>query len=194
MTNYDGPSYYKKDHPKAEKLNKAVKEGQSNYSLPKTVRTPQEMREEARDYMKTPSKQMPSDPPPERFPFKPTRTPSSLQKLDGWDRQHVDVEQYIEVHTRLQKKTETYLLFADHLSDEMKEKIEKKKEKASPTPIVEEGKVTLVREGLADNILKPGSGLHRSLSNIIADEQKTIHKNKDGLEKLFNQNQRKQKK
>lgn len=184
MANYDGPSYFKKDHPKVKKMKKSE---ETKYSLPKTIRTPKNMQEEARHYMKTPSKHITSDPPPERYPFKPTQTPASLQKLDGWDKQNIDVELYTEVYGRLQKDTDTYLLFADHLSDEMKKKVEEKKEVPRQTPIVKEENITLMREGMAESLLKTSSGLHRSLSNIIADEQKTIHKNRDGLEKLFNQ-------
>lgn len=195
MVNYDGPSYFKKNHPKIKKM-KQVEEEKPKYTLPKNVQTPKQMQENARQYMKTPSLGLPNDPPPERFPFKRTHIPASLQKLDGWTKQHVDVELYTEIHSRLQKKEDTYLLFADHLSDEMKKKMEEKESEPRHTPTVKEDNVTLVREGIAKDILKPGSGLHRSLSNIMADEQQTIHKNQNSLNKLFNhsQNQKKDKK
>lgn len=193
MVNYDGPSYFRKNHPKVKSIKDdrtRETEQKASYELPNNVRTRKSMHEEARHYMQTPSQATTNDPPPERFPFKRTHTPTSLQKLDGWANQQKANPLYIEIEQRLKKEDTTYLLFEEHLSDEMKQKLEKKKPEPRHTPIVAEDHVTLVREGLKTDFLKKNTGLHRSLSKIMDDEQKTIRKNQKSLNKLFDQDKK----
>lgn len=212
MTKYDGPSYFRKNHPKikAIKGNKRQEtEQKPNYELPNSVQTRKNIQEEARHYMKTPSQSITNDPPPERFPFKPRYTPTSLQKLEGWANQHQANPLFIEIEQRLKKEPESYLLFEEHLSDEMKQFLDKTESELRGSQRVDEGKASadrdemqtdsgyksrvveekaaLVQEELKKNLLKPSTGLHRSLSNIMDDEKRTILKNKNSLNKLFNE-------
>lgn len=201
MSNYDGPSYFKNNHPKIEPIQaekKSEPEKQPKYALPKNVRTRDHLKKEAREYMKTPSTTVSNDPPPERFPFKNKHIPKSLQKLGGWSQQNPDRTLLSEIQARLDKDKQTYLLFEDRLSDEMRKTLEAmesedleantepaeivKKAETAPVDEIKE-KVARIQKATTKNFMKPNTGLHRSLSNIMDEEQRGIRNSK--LNSLF---------
>lgn len=195
MGNYDGPSFYKENHPRIKpiKNDQPSKRKNIKYTLPKNVRTQDDLKDEARELMNTPSQPVPNDPPPERYPFKSKYIPDSLQHLGGWKQPpQIDQELLNEIAARLDKEEHTCLLFADRLSDEMTQKLEtmeseeRHREKAAEEREQQESavqeKVVQVKE-VQKEVMKPSTGLHRSLSNIIAEEQKGIDNSK--LNSLF---------
>jgi len=209
MSKYDGPSFYKKNHSKIEDLNKKQDESQSDHkfkdnyrqSLPSNVRTRDEIKENALDYMETPSRtneatnKTNSD---NRFQSK--KIPASLQKLDGWRQTSKDQEVVSEIEERLQKEADSYLLFADETEAvEKTEKTQKKRKRQKEKRSVFKNeriqadidpetkkKVKRVHEKTSSDLSKPTAGLHRSLSNIMDDDQKALKNGKDNLNSLFN--------
>ena len=214
MSKYDGPSFLRKDHSTIQpiKREKQAEEKQAKYKLPKNVRTQNDLKDEARQQMlnrKTPSHALPNDPPPERFPFKNKHIPTSLQNREGWQPQNTNTGLYAVIQSRLEKTESSYLLFEEHLSGEMKTKFEENPLDESPVeeqpmdeqpveeqpveekpvlqeqPVVQE-KVAAIKKATKKNMLNPGAGLHRSLSNIMAEEQRGIQKSQHKLNHLFN--------
>ena len=169
---------------------------------------------------KTPSHALPNDPPPERFPFKNKHIPTSLQNREGWQPQNTNTGLYAVIQSRLEKTESSYLLFEEHLSGEMKTKfeeqpveeqsveeqdvevqsVEEKSVEEQPVvqeksvvqeqPVVQE-KVAAIKKATRKNMLNPGAGLHRSLSNIMAEEQRGIQKSQHKLNHLFNEKEKK---
>ena len=163
---------------------------------------------------KTPSHALPNDPPPERFPFKNKHIPTSLQNREGWQPQNTNTGLYGVIQSRLEKTEDSYLLFEEHLSGEMKTKfeeqpveeqsveeqdvevqsVEEKSGEEHPVlkeqPVVQE-KVAAIKKATRKNMLNPGAGLHRSLSNIMAEEQRGIQKSQHKLNHLFNEKEKK---
>lgn len=200
MSKYDGPSFFRKDNPKVKPIQteKQPEQKQPKYKLPKNVRTHNDLKDEARQHMqarKTPSTSIPHDPPPERFPFKNKHIPASLQNRAGWQQQNTNTGLYAEIQSRLEKTETSYLLFEKHLSGEMKTKLAVveevprdthtvEKKRVQEQPVVQE-KVAEIKKEVTKTVLKPGTGLHRSLSNIMAEEQKGIRKSKHKLNSLF---------
>ena len=185
MNKYDGPRFFRKDNPNIQPIQneKQAEPKQPKYELPKNVRTQNYLKDEARQHMqtrKTPSHSLPNDPPPERFPFKNKHIPTSLQNREGWQPQQTNNGLYGVIQSRLEKAEGSYLLFEEHLSDEMKNKIAVEE----VAPVVQE-KVAAIKKGTTRNVLNPGAGLHRSLSNIMAEEQRGIQKSKHKLNSLF---------
>ena len=188
MNKYDGPSFFRKDKPNIQPIQneKQAEPKQPKYELPKNVRTQNDLKDEARQHMtyrKTPSHSLPNDPPPERFPFKNKHIPTSLQNRDGWQSQQTNNGLYGVIQSRLEKAEGSYLLFEEHLSGEMKTKLEEKP--AEEQPVVQE-KVAAIKKETKKNMLNPGAGFHRSLSNIMAEEQRGIQKSQHKLNHLFN--------
>lgn len=224
MSKYDGPSFLRKDHSAIQpiKREKQAEEKQAKYKLPGNVRTQNDLKDEARQQMlnrKTPSHALPNDPPPERFPFKNKHIPTSLQNREGWQPQNTNTGLYAVIQSRLEKTEDSYLLFEEHLSGEMKTKFEEQPvEKQSveeqdvevqsveeksveeqsldekpvlqEQPVVQE-KVAAIKKATRKNMLNPGAGLHRSLSNIMAEEQRGIQKSQHKLNHLFNEKEKK---
>lgn len=219
MSKYDGPSFLRKDHSAIQpiKREKQAEEKQAKYKLPGNVRTQNDLKDEARQQMlnrKTPSHALPNDPPPERFPFKNKHIPTSLQNREGWQPQNTNTGLYGVIQSRLEKTEDSYLLFEEHLSGEMKTKfeeqpveeqsveeqdvevqsVEEKSGEEHPVlkeqPVVQE-KVAAIKKATRKNMLNPGAGLHRSLSNIMAEEQRGIQKSQHKLNHLFNEKEKK---
>ena len=196
MSNYDGPSFFRDNHPKIQPMvtKQQKKKEQSKYELPKTIRTHDHLQNEARQHMtnrKTPSHGLPHDPPPERYPFKNKYIPPSLKNLDGWRNNDANKTLYTIVKERLQKEKGSYLLFEEHLSDEMKAKNQKRQStnKDAVNNVVPEPK-NEIRKEIVTPATKPGTGLHRSLSNIMAEEQRVIQKSQSKLNNLFKENEK----
>lgn len=205
MSKYDGPSFFRQDNAKVKPVykKKQAASKQSNYELPKNVRTRNDLKDEAREHMKTrktPSTSIPHDPPPERFPFKNKHIPTSLQQRNGWQQQNTNTGLYTAIQARLEKTQDSYLLFEEHLSGEMKTKVAVEevprdthtveKKQVLDVPVVQE-KVAEIKKNVTKTLLKPGAGLHRSLSNIMAEEQLGIQKSKQKLNSLFTEEEKK---
>lgn len=152
MSGYDGPSYYKKNHPKIKPFKKAKAENepkkkvswadQDNYfksdyeaTIPDRVQTRTDLQKKAREYMRTP--QTPSTQKsntfnrkverPKRdseYRFRSKQIPRPLQQLDGWQTNSKNVELIAEVEKRLEKETHSYLLFEEYLVPEVAEALE----------------------------------------------------------------------
>lgn len=205
MSKYDGPTFFRKDNPKVKPIQKDQQAApeQPKYKLPQNVRTRNDLKDEARQHMetrKTPSTSIPHDPPPERFPFKNKHIPTSLQNRGGRQTQNKTTGVYGEIQQRLKKNEDSYLLFEEHLSDEMKTKVAiveevaqdnyKVEEKSVSTQSKQPEKVADKKKEVTKNVLKPPTGLHRSLSNIMAEEHKGIQKSKHKLNSLFNEEEK----
>lgn len=211
MSKYDGPSYFKNDHPKIESIQGKPKEKKlPKYELPDSVRTREELQKEADRYMETPSYM--------NRRFRSTQVPKSLSNLDGWKQKRRNDDLIEKIRQRLAKEDSDYLLFEEFL----KEEVEPSETETVTEPIPEpfenpSNSVNLVREDLAKlnfnkkpaainqekakkssrkkvvrstkkNVpekLKPTTGLSRSLSNIIADDKKAMEHWNSNLDSLF---------
>ena len=243
MSGYDGPSYYKKNHPKIKSFKKEKEDNnrkknvswadsdnyfKSNYeeTIPDGIQTRSDLHKKAKDYMRAP--QTPSIEPtrsfnrkverPKRdsnYQFRSKEIPRPLQDLDGWQTQSRNHEWIAEVEKRLEKETQSYLLFEEYLAPEVAEALEavereeakeqveappqkeepKKKQpdnarqvKAGEKPTFDEQtkrKAERVQENLKQTIVKPNAGLHRSLGKIIAEDQEALKNGKNHLNSLF---------
>lgn len=242
MSKYDGPSYFKKNHPKIKPLKNSKKDAkenkkvswadQDNYfkndyeeTIPEHIQTRTAIQEKALDYMQTPSTQFnnrkkfvtntPSKEKSSRFRSK--HIPASLQHLEGWKTNTHDHTLILEVKKRLAKETSTYLLFEENLAPEVAEavKIEEQEKSSIKTDFTKEAQINeqkqslndasqkkktnekinfdqhtkekaeRVQEELNQTLLKPNTGLHRSLSKIIAEDQEALKSGKNNLGSLF---------
>lgn len=213
MVNYDGPSFYKQDHPKVEPIkNKKKKASQSKYSLPKEVRTREDMQQDAHDYMETPSKTTKR--------FRSPKFPASVQYLTDFEKSKKNHALIKEIAARLHKEEADYLLFDEYLADDsvdeesfvddfveykeysVEELLQKANQKSEPKPKPKskpkpkpkskpkpktKSNAALLQEKMASGMHKPSSGLHRSLSKIIAEDQEALKNVKNHLGSLFSE-------
>src|SRR5699024_3204766 len=147
--------------------------------------------------------------------FRSKHIPKSLQHLKGWATNPAQQTRWQEVRKRLVKEKETYLLFEDHLAPAIKQELEEEEQKQSLEELAPQKKQTSknkknfqqrrktktaktakvnsrtqekaerVQEELNHNLLKPNTGLHRSLSKIIAEDQEALESGKNNLGSLF---------
>lgn len=218
MKNYDGPSFYKKDHPKLKSIKKQKNRFEQAHkrSMPNQVRTREDLKNEAFDYMETPS----IKPKPEKYSFRSKEIPKSLQYLEGWQKTKKNHQLIEAIEARLEKEKSSYLLFDGYLEEEesaeniaeeaekpaesekkefakeerpakedqkaaAKQKIRSKETKQTATPA--QKKAEQVKEKLTSTAAKPTSGLHRSLSKIIAEDQEAMQNGKNNLNSLFSE-------
>lgn len=243
MPNYDGPSFYRRNHPEIKPYNnyspaKEEKSAKQKASwpdranqfkntheelLPKNVRIRADLQREAMDYMNTPPaasdhagdhftqrKSTQSQIPQRRSYFKNKYIPQSLQQLDGWKKTGYNYELIYEIEKRLEKQPDSYLLFEEFIADELKDRFKVEESKAALNPQPEttapkeelsdkpktrnhqrvidsktKKKVKRVQAELKSNLSRPNTGLHRSLSNIMAEDQKALDNMKKNLGSLF---------
>lgn len=219
MKNYDGPSFYKKDHPKLKPIKKQENRFEQAHkrSMPDQVRTREDLKKEAFDYMETPS----IKPKPENYPFRSKEIPKSLQYLEGWQKTKKNQQLIDAIEARLAKEKTSYLLFDGHLAEgeptenealeadkqaksvengaakedrvkavkkaDTKQKRHGREAKQTATPESAQKKAEQVKEKLTSTAAKPTSGLHRSLSKIIADDQEAMQNGKNNLNSLFSE-------
>ena len=174
--NYDGPSFYKKKESKVQE-NKVI--GTPLDRLKKDQNRRDQLSQKIAD------KQKSRKTPVENHYFRSTQIPKSLQNRDGWKEETWNQELIMELQKRLKKEPEDFLLFADHLVEEVEvETIESSKKKKDETSVeamrikkmVAEIENTLdtaalVQKEIKPNLKKPNTGLHRTLSNIITDDK-----------------------
>lgn len=229
MSKYDGPSYFKKSHPKIKSINEIKDDSNENKkvswadkedyfktpyeeTIPDSFQKRTAIQQKAVDYMQAPTAQSsnkvvePKDAEStsEEFSYeRPYRfrnkyIPASLQHLDGWKNNNKNHTLITEIETRLEKETHAYLLFEEYLAPEIKEVLEaseqpkqqpqkkenakKKRKKYDPQTMK---KAERVKEDLESNIQKQNTGLHRSLSGIIAEDQEFLNNRKSKLDSLF---------
>lgn len=203
--NYDGPSFYKKDHKKI-KSDKQEKNGFSRserHQLPKK-QTRQEVMNEAKEYMTTPPNYLKEK--TEDFPvetnkkdihFKRKYIPKSLQKLDGWKRREWKQDLLLKLEERLSKESDDYLLFTnDSQINENEDKQQNNlannqlgKQKAKKNNNAQK-KIASAHREFKKDLTKPTTGLHRSLSNIISEDEAALKSGKNNLESLFTHSKR----
>ena len=202
MRNYDGPSFYKKDQPKLKPIRENKKNRfESNYqkTIPKQVQTRDELKKEAFDYMETPS--VTSKSADEQFRRK--GIPSNWQNLEGWQKTKKNQSLIDQIKAQLTKEKESYLLFAEYLDDDgdaesqteqSKKRVDKQKrskntttkQKKQPSEETQaKNQAERVKEKVTSPVTKPTSGLHRSLSKIIAEDQEAMQNGKNSLNSLF---------
>lgn len=147
--------------------------------------------------------------------FRSKHIPKSLQHLKGWATNPTDQSLLEEVRKRLTKEKDSYLLFEERLAPEIKQAYDRRASSQSLVQETLENKKTLknkkvsnqkidskmtkpvkldphtqekaerVQEELNHNPLKPNTGLHRSLSKIIAEDQEALESGKNNLGSLF---------
>jgi len=215
MKNYDGPSFYKKDHPKLKPIKRQKNRFEQAHkrNMPDQVRTREDLKKEAFDYMETPS----IKPKPENYSFRSKEIPKSLQYLEGWQKMKKNYQLIEAIEARLEKEKSSYLLFDGYLAEEEStentaEGSEKQAEPIKKEPVQEERsrkdavpkqkrrseatkqtstnaqkKAEQVKEKLTATAAKPTSGLHRSLSKIIAEDQEAMQNGKNNLNSLFSE-------
>ena len=194
--NYDGPSYYKKNDQEI-KLDKEEKKNRKVTSKPNTVfkrKRPTEIKRQADDHLTPPPSQLTRKTieSPRRVQrnehfFRRRKIPPSLQNLNGWKKTEWNQNLLAELENRLLKEEEEYLLFAPEIEEE--EKKEVKETSVSSSNDVKNGKsqekINKVQTKMKEDLNKPATGLHRSLSKIIAEDQEALKNGKNNLDSLF---------
>lgn len=187
MTKYDGPSFYKKDHPKIEPIKENRFKNPYKKSMPNKMRTRKDVQKDAKNYMETPSDKTS----PGKYTFRNKYIPTSMQNLEGW--QHIKKNDALisEIQQRLAKEKDSYLLIDEYLVEPMKIETPKPKQKAMAKPKAKtepnKSKAERVQEKMTSNLKAPNAGLHRSLSKIIAEDQEAIKNGKNNLNSLFSE-------
>lgn len=174
MGKYDGPSFYKKDHPKVKPMKKDRFRNEYKQTMPKNVRTRDERHNEARNYMETPSSKATS----QKYGFRRKYIPTSLQNLEGWQQTKKNDELITAIEKRLAKEKDSYLLFADA----MKEPLQPPKAEKTKTKKQKKHHRSKVKRQT-----KVNAGLHRTLSKIIAEDDAAIKNGKNNLDSLFSE-------
>lgn len=177
--NYDGPSFYKK-----RELNKQEESQELETPLDR-LKKEQKRRNRLNEEFKRKQQQRKTTR-PENYYFRSTQIPKSLQNREGWQKERWNQELMDKLQERLKKESDSYLLFSDYLIEEesAEKPVEKKVEKSEKTSaealrikqMVAEIENTLdtaalVQKEMKPDFKKPNTGLHRTLSNIVAEDQ-----------------------
>lgn len=202
MTGYDGPSIFKRntsDTPSGNKDQRSKhRQGFENphrKNLPKGVQTRVDIQKEAQTYMQTsPTKHME---PKKAARFRNKYIPPSLQQNNIDEIKQKNDWLYEELTKRLAKDASTYLLFTTEDADPVVKPAEKRqvsKKTAASTSKLKDKKSKLKKIKKIEKKMraqqKPTTGLQRSLSNILEEEQ-TVLKNQEGhLNSLFTEKKR----
>ncbi|MDN6196026.1 MAG: hypothetical protein L0I93_06015, partial [Atopostipes suicloacalis] len=154
--NYDGPSFYKN----------------------KKVKSHREIEKEAKDFMTTPpklpkkkGKQSDKQAKEKRTYFRNRHIPDSLQHLGGWKREEMKKDLFSSLEKRLKKSEKDFLLFESHLE---LEEMDEESNQGDKEFIPKKDKLKKAHQNFKKNVIKPNkptSGLHRSLSKIIAEDE-----------------------
>ncbi len=194
--NYDGPSYYKKNEQKSilhkeEKINGQVA-SKYNTVFKRNRRT--EIEREAETHLTPPPSKLARKTieSPKRVErnehfFRSKKIPASLQNLNGWKKTKWNQNLLAELEKRLLKEEEEYLLFAPEIDKKKKKEV---KNKSIPSSNEEKNmksqeKISKVQTKMKKDLNKPATGLHRSLSKIIAEDQAALKNGKNNLDSLF---------
>lgn len=162
-------------------------------------KTREEVVNKAKEYMTTPpiySKEKTGDFPVEKksenHHFRSKYIPKSLQNLDGWKRTEWKQDLLVELEERLFKQSDDYLLFTNDSQIDENEAKQKNNLVNNQSDIQKEKKSTSAQNKIASahrelkkDLTKPTTGLHRSLSNIIAEDEEALKSGKNNLESLF---------
>lgn len=209
MSNYDGPSLYKKQHPKIQAIRQNEQyENKYKKTMPKRIQTRKDIEEDVVDYMKLPieekkpgvdeaaSKRKESltqkiEEEKQRMAnnrFRHKHIPPSLQTLDGWRKPTVNVKLLERLRERLAKDADSYILFATAEDAKQEPKPpQNKKTEVKDSSLKDRKNVKRVQEKMSTKLLKPASGLHRSLSGIMAEDQQDYKNGRRHLDSLFSE-------
>lgn len=194
--NYDGPSYYKKNDQEI-KLDKEEKKNRKVTSKPNTVfkrKRPTEIKRQADDHLTPPPSQLTRKTieSPRRMQrnehfFRGRKIPPSLQNLNGWKKTEWNQNLLAELEKRLLKAEEEYLLFAPEIEEEKKKEVKETSVSSSNDVknVKSQEKINKVQTKMKEDLNKPATGLHRSLSKIIAEDQEALKNGKNNLDSLF---------
>ena len=174
--NYDGPSFYRKQEDRKQE-NKII--GTPLDDLRKKQRGREQL-----SHKIAPKKNDRKTPVENRY-FRSKQIPKSLQNREGWKVETWSQEFISELQKRLKKEPTDFLLFADNLIEEVEEEIiesSKKKEDDTSVEAVRTKKMiaeientldtaALVQKEIKPDLKRPNTGLHRTLSNIIAEDR-----------------------
>lgn len=185
---YDGPSFYKK------RENNQWEESKQEIVTPRDRLKEEEKRRSQlnKEFIKNQEKRNESR--PANYYFRSTQVPKSLQNREGWKKDTWNQSLIRELQKRLQKEPTDYLLFSDNLDEAVSvEDRAKNKEKRVDETLKEESAeksaeamrikqmvaeiestldtAALVQKEIKPDLTKPNTGLHRTLSNIIAKDQ-----------------------
>lgn len=194
--NYDGPSYYKKNEQatkldKEEKENRTIASGSNSAAKRKRAT---EIKRQAEAHLTPPPSELAKKmiESPERVKrnegfFRSKQIPPSLQNLNGWKKTEWNQNLLAELEKRLFKEEEEYLLFAPEFEENNNQEI---KQTSIPSAsdekrIKSQEKINKVQIKMKEDLNKPATGLHRSLSKIIAEDQEALKNGKNNLDSLF---------
>jgi hypothetical protein len=230
MSSYDGPSFYKKNHPRVKSIRQKPQpqkkekvswpdkknryESEYKKKLPDRVQTRGDLKAEAIDHMKMPtdSAAKTKDNPIKRKQpinkkideerrrlaqnrFRSKAIPPSLQHLDGWKKGIPNPQLMAVMRERLAKDKDSYILLAKDV-DASERELEAEKEAAQKSQTSagatkndfsekDQEKAERVKKEIKAPLAKPGSGLHRSLSKIMAEEREILENGRTNLGSLF---------
>ena len=164
--NYDGPSFYKnkkiKNHREIEKEANEYITAPLNHSKKKAEKVVQE----------------------KRVAFRNRRIPDSLQNLAGWRKVDSEKELISNLEKRLDKDESDFLL----LEGKIKDKLDEIDMGHDYRKKIEEKKLKNTHHAFKENVIKASkttTGLHRSLSKIIAEDEEAMKNRKSNLGGLF---------
>lgn len=182
--NYDGPSYYKKNTTGNEQPERPFFKKRRSENEAKKYQTPPPNYSRGK-----PRKNVEVTPRKDRY-FRRKYIPDSLQKLDGWKKTEWNQELLQELEQRLAKTSEEYLLFGSDSTipaDVQREAKELSAQPSAPikTETSKQEKIAEVHQQLKKDLNRPATGLHRSLSKIMAEDEEALKKGKNNLESLF---------
>lgn len=146
----------------------------------------------------------------ERNRFRHKHIPTSLQKLGGWHKPAANLKLLEALRERLAKDADSYILFAaedDDGFDSVKTEVQlakipdsepevkveakskpqpqKKKVKSKDFSLKDKKKAERIKVDITSKLRRPGSGLHRSLSGIMAEDQQDYENGRHHLDSLF---------
>lgn len=165
--NYDGPSFYRHSSVEIKNHRKLKEEKKAFIANP-----PIEQQINQKDFVNQPKIK--------KIPFKRKNTPDSLQKIGGWKKRKSNPELFLKLKERLVKKEEDYLLFANHVNGNKEQETEEKHNSQKRKEIIKKSKK---KDKI--NTIKSSTGLHRSLSKIIAEDEEAMKHGKNNLDSLF---------
>lgn len=195
--NYDGPSFYKKNEHQIKSNKQRKKRPQEDAPLADFKKEENRISQLSKENIK---KRKEKEAQAGNYFFRSKYIPKSLQNLDGWNKEKWDTDLILEIESRLKKDPADYLLFSDSQNKEIvSDKVEKKRGNSNSTKTAEELRIqqkvaeientlntaALVQKEITADVTKPNTGLHRTLSKIIAEDAVEIKNGKNNLNSLF---------
>lgn len=191
--NYDGPSYYKQ-----KKINKSTSNSERsdqlfNEKVPAKNKFENAQTPPPHYSVKQNFNKVETTPTKSRY-FRNKYIPQSLQNLEGWKKTEQNQELLSELENRLVKMDEDYLLFGSDSEVDVTPREVQQEDKnlaAQPaavkqTKTTKQETITKAHQQLKKDLQRPATGLHRSLSKIMAEDEAALKRGKNNLDSLFN--------